>query len=484
MWRIITNSIQLSQINLALKMKIFSRFCHSKLSELGMVAFCGTRSLWVSAFLAVCLLPACNQFNKTGLGVLPEDDIIGMEYTDTITFDIETHVLDSVQTDEGITNTHIFGNCIDPQMGRISTAIYTQFKYSGSELYFGKPDSVRLDSVVLFLDLVGYYGRAETPQRMQVFEIAEKFDTTTYKSNDSLRIFKNKELSNSKKLDFFTGYPDVLQVKLNNSLGNKILYAPADSLKDNDVFTQYMKGLYISTQAVVATSREAGAAFYVSLSNTNSQTKLRLYYSVLDKDSVGKYNAKIQDFFVTASTNQFHSVKRTDFSQRLLGKNLDEQSHQFEFVQSGALIENVIKFPFLQNLGQKTLNKAELLLKVDKTTLGVQVGSNYRYSPPVLEVFQLDSTGTKADYSLVLDRPTYNKTTGTYSIFLTNHFQRFLNGRVKHSGVVVRPARNGDEVNSASYIANSLRRAIYGGRNNPDSTLKPRLRVIYTTIPK
>jgi hypothetical protein len=465
-------------------MKIFSRFCHSKLSELGMVAFCGTRSLWVSAFLAVCLLPACNQFNKTGLGVLPEDDLIGMKYTDTLTFDIETHLLDSVQTDEGITNTHIFGNCIDPQMGRISTGIYTQFKYSGSELYFGKPDSVRLDSVVLFLDLVGYYGRAETPQKMQIFEITQDFDTTTYKSNDSLRVNKYKELSNAKKLDFFTGYPDVLRVRLNDDFGDKILYAPADSLKDNDVFTKYIKGLYISTQKVNFTSREPGAAFYVGLSNTNSQTKLRLYYSVLDKDSVGKYNAKIQDFFVTASTNQFHSIKRTDFTSRLLGSNLSDQSHRFEFIQSGALIENMIKFPFLQNLGEKVLNKAELLLKVDPTTLGISIGTNSRYAPPVLEVFQLDSTGTKADYSLVLDRPTYDRTTGTYSLLLTNHFQRFLNGRVKHSGVIVRPARNGDEVNSASYIANSLRRAVYGGKNNPDSTLKPRLRVIYTTLPK
>lgn len=464
-------------------MKIFSRFCHSKLSELGMVAFCGNRSLWVSAFLAICLLPACNQFNKTGLGVLPEDDIIDMEYTDTVTFEIETHRLDSVQTDEGITNTHIFGSCIDPQMGKINTGIYTQFKYSGSELYFGTPNDVRLDSVELWLDLVGYYGRAETPQKMRIFEITEDFDTSAYKSNDTLRINRSKELSNAKTLDFFSGYPDILKVKLDNSLGEKILYGSQDSLKDNDVFVKYMKGLYITTQGVSFTSREPGAAFYVNLSSTSSQSKLRLYYSA--KDTSGNFTlAKTQDFFVTSSTNQFHNIKRSDFTNRLLGQNLSDQSHQYEFVQSGALVENVIKFPFLQNLGQKVLNKAELLLKVDKTTLGASISSTYRYSPPVLELFQMDSTGTKADYSLALDRPVYDATTGTYSVFLTNHFQRFLNGTIKYSSVVLRPARNGDEVNSASYIANSLRRAIYGGKNCPNVALKPRLRIIYTTLPK
>ncbi|MFN0203164.1 MAG: DUF4270 family protein [Bacteroidia bacterium] len=442
---------------------------------------------WLFAFgaTAMLFLQGCNQFNSTGKDVLPEDELLNIGVIDTLTFDIETQRLDSVDTDEQTTFTHIFGNMIDPEFGQFSAGIFTQFRYSGSELNFGGTagtDTLQADSIVLILDFIGKYGRQESPQRMKVQEITQPFlKDSTYRSNDALAVNTNQELSSKKSLDFaITGYPDVLRVKLDKNLAEKILFAPNDSLKTNDAFTNYFKGLYISTYPVSFLSREPGAMYYVGLSSSASETKLRLYYS----SKSGK-TKKTQDFFVTNTTRQFHNIQRSDFENRMFGQALTNKNGQYHFVQSGALTQMLVKFPHLKKLGRIGINKAELIFKTDPKFLGAKIGSDYRYAPPILEVFRADSSGQIIDDDvLTLDRPSFNVSDSSYRIILNNHFQRIVSGISENNGIIIRPSRNGDDVNSSALIANSLRRVILGGKNCPEPVLRPKLRIIYTKLPE
>lgn len=427
--------------------------------------------------ITVCMLfmQSCKDPNTGGKDILPPDELIGMAYTDTVTVNMDSRIIDSIPTFG--TDFHLFGNYVDNELGRITAGTYSQIRFSGDKIDFGSADSVRADSVVLFVDVIGYFGRIETPQLLRVHEITQAFDTTSYASNDSLTI-NPLDLAGKSKINSGTiGLLKDVRVKLDKSLAEKLLNLP-DSVKGktNTEFTNYFKGLYLSTYPIGQfNSREPGAIMYMSLQSND--TKLILYYT--KKDSVGNFTEnKKFEFGVTSSARQFHAIKRSDYETRRLGTELMNpvRPHEFEFNQSGAVIENTLKFPFLKNLGTVGINKAELILKADPATLGAKIGTTYRYAPPALKVYQPDSAGKKAESALIVSSIEFDNINKQYVISLTNYVQRILNGQIEDRGILIRST---DELN---YIANTLNRVVLGGHNH--ATLKPVLRVTYTTLPK
>lgn len=425
---------------------------------------------------AILFFASCKDPNKVGIEVLPNSDLVGMVYTDTTTIDLETQIVDSVTTNNN--DIHIFGNYLDPAMGRIEAGTFAQFRFPNTELDFGDPDSLRLDSVVLKLDIVGFFGRLETPQTMQIYEIAQNFDDTLkYSSKDSLLV-KSKELSNGKIINKNSSQLTNLNIRLDNSVGERILFAPKDTLGDNATFVKFFKGLYIGTAPITSyTSREPGAIMYMSLQS--SETKMILYYSKID--STGTFNKHLNySFNITSASKQFHTFKRKNYSNLLLGQELQmlPRPHQFEFIQSGALVQVLVKIPYISALGKVAINKAELVLPCDPTALGVKLGNTYRYAPPDLDMFYPDST-LKRPEKFLTDNTigvSFNANTATYTIPFTNTFQGLINGAEENRGFLIRPTSN------SNYIANTPNRVILGGINN--TAYKPKLRVIYTTLPK
>ncbi len=430
---------------------------------------------FTAATFCMLFTQSCKDPNTGGKDLLPPDELIGMAYTDSVTVNMDSRIIDSIPTFG--TDFHLFGNYVDNELGRISAGTYTQLRFSGDKIDFGSADSLRADSVVLFLDVIGYFGRLETPQLLKVHEITEKFDTTSYASNDSL-IVNPLDLAGKSKINSGTvGLLKDVRVKLDKLLAEKLLFLP-DSVKGktNTEFTNYLKGLFISTYPVGQfTSREPGAIMYMSLQSNDS--KLILYYS--KKDSVGNFTqSKKFEFGVTSSARQFHSIRRSDYESRKLGTELmaTTRPHEFEFNQSGAVIENYLSFPFLKNLGTVGINKAELIIKADPNTLGAKIGTTYRYAPPALKFYQPDSTLKKIESELIVSSIEFDNIKKQYVVSLTNYVQRILNGQIEDRGILIRST---DELN---YIANTLNRVVIGGHNHP--TLKPVLRVTYTTLPK
>lgn len=425
---------------------------------------------------AIFVFAACKDPNKIGIEVLPESELVGIIVTDTATIELETQVIDSVVTYAN--DIHVFGNYLDPLLGRIDAGSYAQFRFPNTKLDFGSADSLRLDSVVLKLDIVGFFGRIETPQTLRVYEIAQSFDDTLkYSSKDSL-LLKPKDLANGKLINKNTSILSNLSVRLDNSIGERILFAPADSLGDNAIFLKYFKGLYVGTAPISGfTSREPGAIMYMSLQS--SDTKMVLYYS--KKDSVGAFSIhKEYPFSVTGASKQFHTFRRNDYIDLLLGKEIhaSERPHNYEFIQSGALVQMLVKIPHIAALGKISINKAELVFPCDPASLGVKMGNTYRYSPPDLDMFYPDSTLRKPEKFLTdaTVGVAFKPATASYTIPITNTLQGLVNGAEENRGFLIRPT------SSSNYIANTPNRVVLGGVNN--AAYKPKLRIIYTTLPK
>lgn len=436
--------------------------------------------VWLICLLAFLSLPSCKNLNTTSINALPEEDLINIIYTDTTSIVCETDRIDSIKTLSFFNSDfHMLGNYIDPDMGRIETGTYTQFRYPGEKLDFGDNDSLQADSILLDVEVIGYFGRVETPQHLAIYEIIQAWDTAKVNSsNDTLAINHAKELSGGAVINNnVIATLKSIHVKLDYAMAEKLLKLPA-SVKGGTIadFTNYFKGLYLTTSPLTTfNSREPGAIMYVALNSFD--TKLTLYYH--EMDSVGVFSkAKKFEFFAPNEASQFHHINRKDYTQTKLGKELasNPRKHEYEFIQSGAMIQTRINFPNLKNLGHVGINKAELVLKADPKTLGVKIGTTYRYEPPAIDIYQPDSTLKKIESALAFGATTFDPSTQTYSIQLTNYVQRILNDQLDNRGIIIQAAA------AQNRLPNLINRVVLGGVKHP--SLKPILKIHYTTLPK
>ena len=278
------------------------------------------KAFGLSFFIVSLLLSfGCKrEIDDTGFNVLPASDSIGVFYNDTATVVLRTVLLDSIETDS--LSSQLFGNYIDMQMGRISASSFFKVRIPGDSIYFGDPDSTFADSVALYLNLEGVYGRYNSPQKLRIHELSENFPpyTDTLNSRDILTHYPD-ELSGGFWMDFrkYPGFTN-LRVRLTNDIAEKLLHAPTETLADNTLFQQYFKGLTVSTEPVTYLSREPGAIFNLNLTELSA---IMLYYRVLRSDGTYK-----QDSFAfgTGGCRKFTHIDRTEFADRLLGIRLQQ----------------------------------------------------------------------------------------------------------------------------------------------------------------
>lgn len=415
---------------------------------------------------AMLFFAACTSPNDAGIDVLPDDDLVSANFVDTFSVDMGTIIVDSVITER--LSRVLFGNYLDQELGQIFAESYLQLRLTGSNLVFGvDPAFLSLDSVVLRLDLTGFFGRYNDPILLDVREITQTFpEDAVLTSNLALEVDENYDYAGGAAIDFsnLPGFLDFVDIRLDDSLGNRLLFASTDSLVTNAVFTEFFKGLRIGSKSIDQTfSREPGGIF--SLDPTSPNTRLTVFY----KDTA---TAKSAVFDININSERYHRIYREDVTGRLLEQALAESRDpqaMYTVVESGALVKTFFNAPGLSTLDPAAINRAELILNVVPEFLG----SGERFTPPSrLFLFFSDSLGTaEDDPNAVISSADYNPVTQQYTIPLTNNLQTILADRAPANGFIIVPNDNGV----------SLNRAILAGPGHP--TLAPKLRVTYTTLP-
>lgn len=427
----------------------------------------GVRLLSTVSAAVLLFLSACTSPNDAGKDVLPDDDQVQGFYVDTFTIEMRTLLLDSTQT-YNLSRT-LVGNYVDEEFGHIYAETYFQPRVTGSNLTFGAdPARLTLDSIVLTVDLLDFYGRFSDPIPLQIYEITEAFPTdSSLYSRSRLDADTTLDLANGYKLDFSgqAGFFDQVKIRLADSLGRKILFADPADLANNSVFTDFFKGLYLRSTAVnQSISREPGGIF--AIDPRSEKTFLTLHYH----DSTAR---KSVNFPVSASSERFSRIVRTDFGSRLVSDAVaasGSPAAEYACLQAGALVNMYIGIPGIKSLDPAIINRATLVLKVDPDHLG----SGERFEPPSEIFVQISDSNKRAaiDADAIVSRVSYSGITDEYRIPMTNTLQQVLAGRFEDNGFIIVPGENGITLN----------RAVIGGPGHP--TLAPRLEVIYTTVPK
>jgi Domain of unknown function (DUF4270) len=446
------------------------------------------RALSVVSLGISALLVSCDESSIIGLNVQPTNDLLNVVYNDTTTLFTRTIQSGKLRTDAAqlkvISPTTLFGYYWDPVFGKTSASIYTQLTLNSINPDFGANPVI--DSVVLSLvyDTSYCYGKTpKAPQNINVYQLAESMvSNTIYYSDQTLSLSATStvltnafsvtpNLTSSRTIDGEVLRPG-LRVPLDTAFGRTLLNSKTTgALSSNAAFQTFMKGLYITTENMVSMS--SGEGNILKINFADSQTRVRLYYH----SGLSKFN---YDFSIGTTAALFthfnHSFTDLDMVAQISGST--GKQNDIVYVQAMNGTEVKIEMPYitsLNNSGIHTINKSELVIKVDTSALY----QTHTFTPPAqLYVYGINDDGTNYVLSDAYEPANYsygnyiggiyNASAAEYRINISRYVQQIVSGKVKNNGLYLVAYKG-------AYSAN---RVVLGGGSS--SAYQMKLHVTYT----
>lgn len=322
----------------------------------GAALFLGTAFLF-----AACEKPE----QRIGLEVQPEDDLLNVYVTDTLSLDVFTLNEDSLKTDE--LSLSLAGNYMDPMLGLSRASFYSHIRLSTNNVDFGNIADLVVDSIVLSLVYEGeVYGNLND-QEWSVKELSEQlYVDSAYFSNREMLVgdelikpgfsVQPTDPESYILLSETDSILPQLRLRLDESLAQRFIDASGSTdLSNNTNFVSFFKGIYVSSL-----SDDAGIVRFDVL---HPESRVRMYYrNVVEEDTL------TFDFNLNADCARFTRYQH-DYNGTAL-QGVDEEpvsGSDLCYIQAGAGVKTRITFPGLMDLNEfngRTINKAELILPV------------------------------------------------------------------------------------------------------------------------
>ncbi len=334
-------------------------------------------------FFSVLVLSSCKEpLIKDSSLVSGQDDLLNLSSLDTFTIYSKTIAEEPYATNG--TNYGVLGVMDDPIFGKTTCGFYAQYRLVKTAI--DKGANLTIDSVVLSLVLDGKYGSNNKPVNIIAYEMLEDMNTlSSYNTNESffvkgtaLGVVNNVVPNLNDSVNVLgINYAPQIRIRLNNSLGTRILGADSATLSNNDPnFLTFFKGIFVT-----ASGNGNGVAYCNLLSS-----KFTIYYHNDSNDSL-QFDVGISSR--SARCNSFTHAT-TSIAQRAASSLLNSDS--IVYAQSGAGSRIKLTIPFLANISPKiVINKAEIIVTKwnDDAT-----GSDSIYPmPSILSMKAITSTG-------------------------------------------------------------------------------------------
>ena len=430
--------------------------------------------------IGILAFASCKKSPETiGNNLVSDDNYIAIYHTDTTEIICHSY-LDSAATSNA-TNA-LLGAMRDPVFGTSEAGFYTQFRPSVAGQSFG--NSPMVDSLVLQLCLIGYYGDTTVLQTAHAYELTDSlsFETTYY--NHSTVATGNVDHANGYQ---FRPHPrtkvhhigtdtlaqPIIRIPLSQELGNYLVNLDTTAYSRPDLFKQYFKGLYVTCSP----ANLNGAISSINLTN-NTYTLLQLYYHNASTPN----KLKRYDFYVTSSDSYFNHIDHdyTQGSPEFVNQLLDDQAELGQstlYLQAMGGVKAKVYFPNVCHWADTlegcrlVVNEAKLILPASLTL------TDSVYKAPsnlILLGFSSDSTTyLLPDYyegSTFFDGA-YNSSKHLVSFRITEYLQNMVMGKKENLGLSL--GINGAAYNATRYVI-----------NGPDALTeeKMRLEVTYSIV--
>ncbi len=457
----------------------------------------------LTLLISLFILNSCKNQDAIGLGAQTTAQQNGT-LVDTSTVAAYTVSEDSVITSGSLgKNPLAFFN--DPAFGLTTSDLATDLNLPDQAPYTLPTGTVYIDSVRLILGYAdGSYGDLLTSTyTVNVYQLKENFkagvsyyNTKTWGVTSTLlgtKTFTPSPNDSVKIENIITGAPDTLrkvypQIRITidpNFISQNLFNANGVYLGSNAVFTNNIKGLYLTLDRTKTT----GQGGIIMLKSTDS---IAVYYRSVQGTTIDTTQVYLP------ITNMAASISHT-YPAAIRNAINNSSSQGLVYLQGLAGLRAKISFPNLLSKlradlaatgNDIVLNRAELVVTASP-------GTNIPYSPlPKITMYKLDlanqrtlvqdanSTGDPRAQGVGIFGGYYNKTTHDYHFIITAYLQDLLSGKTVDYGTYIAPVdtTNTSSVDIAPTTQVAARTVAIGG--NSSSPYKMKLNIIYTKIAK
>lgn len=434
------------------------------------------RILTCTLVLLTCIVFSSCKDEHTNIG----EDILGnlenTVFTDTITLQAYSVLEDTINTTN--TSANILGHVFDPVFGKSNAGIFTQLALSGSAVNFGNHPVI--DSLILTIQLSGYYGDTNSSVGIRVHQLNEALNSQTKYYQNSTVSYDPTPLNYS--LSGYTLHPNSsiiadtsvlgphLRIRLSQQFGQYLLNHQDDL---NNRFQDFLKGLFIN-----AISHSGNDGYMLTTNMTSALSGLTLYYHN-DNENGQRYTFSCSENCVrfTKFEHEYSTSTNTDFIQEVL-QGQSSLGEDVLFVQGGGGVKTRITFPYLENafaeLGNRVIiHRAELIIT------NAHPGEMFFIQPNALTIQGIGKTDNSIRFLPDDDYYTssnyfggsYDASKSEYRFRITHYVQQLIH-------------QQGDWSNSVNLIVRGsavrVNRLVFNG-TNPDSPSPLRLEITYST---
>lgn len=419
-----------------------------------------TLSAFFLFFLIVLATSACKKpETKLGAEVYDPNELLDANGVDTFQLTTYCVIEDSALTTSP--SSLLLGSYNDPVFGQVSASFFAQFRIEENAPDFGDLTTIKIDSVVLCLDFLDYYGDVTAPQTYEVYALNEGLDVNTnyfaFSSLDTLSgtmVVPGRETIKpnlgSEVIVFNDTLEPQLRIALDTNYAHSIFNAPSSDLVDNTAFLSVFKGLLVKTNNGFWSS---GDGSLISIDAASPNTKIVIYYHQAGEPL--EFNLILSD-----ESAYFNRVKFDNSGAKVQVVLNDSTQGQLEFYTQANIIKAKVDFPSVSNLGIKTvISRATLYLPVS------YYSQSEFYPSPILKATTLfDGYG-----EVGVTTAQFNTSTKRYIFNITNYIQSIVGENYENNGLLIYPDPFGG----------SVERVIFNGVNSPNKD-KPKLVITYT----
>lgn len=427
------------------------------------------------ALLMCIFLSSCNnQSSEIGLDLL--DDLVGTDFMDTVTVEAYSMLEDTINTTN--TSANILGHISDPIFGNSSAGIYSQLALSGSAVNFGENPIV--DSVVLTLQISGYYGDTNSRVDIRVHELTESLNSETQYYQTSTASYDASILNYS--TGGYTIQPTTLvvvdtgifnahlRIRLTQQFGQYLLNHQSEL---NNNLSDFFKGLYIES------ARHTGNRGYMLITNlTSALSGITLYYHNNNESNM-RYTFSCNDKCVrfTHLDHDYSASISSDFVEEVL-QGQRQLGRKILYIQGGGGVKTRITFPYLEQ-SFKQYNQRVVIHRAELVITNVDPQEQYLIQPSNLTLQGIGKSDSAIrflpddDYytSAAYYGGSYNASTREYRFRITQYIQQLI-------------LQQGDWSNSVNLIVRGSavrpNRLVFDGTDISSPT-RLRLEIAYST---
>jgi len=440
-------------------------------------------------FIFLIILSCKKNTNKVIIdNTLPENDILYARYQDTFSIILKTQRIDTVRSyNDGF---KYLGSNQDPVFGRTDAELYTHFSLPNNITNVAFPSDAVVDSAKIILVFTeNFVGDTSTPLRYQCYLLTQSMDpSVSYYSNAT---FSHQSIALSDivtKPIKYRGYKTI-QIPVYKGFAQSVI-SNSQYLIDNATFQNTYKGFYITTKnSHLNPTSLQGALMKIDLSNEVSG--FYVYYHTGNPPALRE--SKVYQFTFNNSSSVRVNHFNYDYSSGANSYLYNQLNGDYSSASQNVFVKGLngtkvyVDFPFLKNLkslGNYSINRAEVVFKVDKSF----ISNDEFYAPPIgMSLLALDSLGREiftidqynSNNSLLSYGGTYDKSRGEYVFNISRYIQWILSGKMKYYGMVL--IATDPKITLSARKDFFAARVVLGGYKHP--TLKPVLRLYYTPIP-